>query len=914
MLVDETGSSTAATVSWSSDNTWETAIVDQPGDYRMMKGYLDTGNRTTTTVTVSGLPSNAAGYNVYVYADGSNGSASRTGIYQISGTGITTTSISLTDAANTNFSGTYSQANNSAGNYVVFTINATSFTISATPGASTDGYQRAPVNGIQIVPLGRPTPDFTLSAAPSSQSVIPGGSTSYTVSTGVLNGFSGSVSLSVSGLPAGATVSFSPSSPVAAGSSSTLTITTTASTPISNSTLTITGTSGSLTHTATVTLNVTSSSGSSGNVISIDFVGSDVPMASTEIAGVIAKPNWNNAGGASSSAPLLVDETGSSTATTVSWSSNGTWETPIVDQPGDYRMMKGYLDTANTATTTVTVSGLPSNASGYNVYVYADGSNGSASRTGIYQISGTGITTTSISLTDAANTNFSGTYSQANNSAGNYVVFTINATSFTISATPGASTDGYQRAPVNGIQIVPLGRPTPDFTLSAAPSSQSVIPGGSTSYTVSTGVLNGFSGSVSLSVSGLPAGATISFSPSSPVAAGSSSTLTITTTASTPISNSTLTITGTSGSLTHTATVTLSVAAHGEWAWMSGSSGVNQSGTYGTLGTPALANVPGGRGNGVSWTDTSGNLWLFGGEGFDSTGAPGFLQDLWRYNIGTGEWTWMGGSTVINQNGTYGTLGTPAPANVPGARNEDVSWTDTSGNLWLFGGSGFDSTEVVTSDLNDLWRYNLSSGQWTWMSGSNVGNQKGKYGTLGTPAPANVPGGRLGAVSWTDTSGNLWLFGGVGFDSAGTSGDMNDLWRYNISIGQWTWMSGSNVVGQTGTYGTLGTPAPGNVPGARDNAVSWTDASGNLWLFGGVNFDTTRDMNDLWMYSISSGQWTWMSGSNVVNQIGTYGTQGTPAPANIPGARDLMSVGLICLEISGSSEGMVSIRPGQPAG
>ena len=41
-----------------------------------------------------------------------------------------------------------------------------------------------------------------------------------------------------------------------------------------------------------------------GNVISIDFVGSDVPMASTEIAGVVAKPNWNNASGASSSAPL----------------------------------------------------------------------------------------------------------------------------------------------------------------------------------------------------------------------------------------------------------------------------------------------------------------------------------------------------------------------------------------------------------------------------------------------------------------------------------------------------------------------------------------------------------------------------------------------------------------------------------
>ena len=150
--------------------------------------------------------------------------------------------------------------------------------------------------------------DFTLSAAPSAQSVNPGGSTSYTVSAGALNGFSGSVSLSASGLPAGATASFNPSS-VATGASSTLTITTTGSTPVGSSTLTITGTSSSLTHTATVALNVTSSSGSSGKVISIDFVGQDVPMAATEVAGTVAKANWTNASGASSSAPLaLVDE------------------------------------------------------------------------------------------------------------------------------------------------------------------------------------------------------------------------------------------------------------------------------------------------------------------------------------------------------------------------------------------------------------------------------------------------------------------------------------------------------------------------------------------------------------------------------------------------------------------------------
>ncbi|MGA7590863.1 MAG: hypothetical protein WBW02_10155, partial [Candidatus Sulfotelmatobacter sp.] len=62
------------------------------------------------------------------------------------------TSVNLTDEPEAYFSGTFTQANNSAGNYVLFTITATGFTITATPGASTDADPRAPVNAIQIVP------------------------------------------------------------------------------------------------------------------------------------------------------------------------------------------------------------------------------------------------------------------------------------------------------------------------------------------------------------------------------------------------------------------------------------------------------------------------------------------------------------------------------------------------------------------------------------------------------------------------------------------------------------------------------------------------------------------------------------------------------------------------------------------
>jgi hypothetical protein len=102
---------------------------------------------------VAGLPASSTGYDIYVYTDGDNETATVTGTYQLSGSGITTTSFTATDLPNTNFSGTFQQAINSAGNYVKFTaIQATAFTITAIPTTASDGVLRAPVNGIQIVP------------------------------------------------------------------------------------------------------------------------------------------------------------------------------------------------------------------------------------------------------------------------------------------------------------------------------------------------------------------------------------------------------------------------------------------------------------------------------------------------------------------------------------------------------------------------------------------------------------------------------------------------------------------------------------------------------------------------------------------------------------------------------------------
>ncbi len=179
-------------------------------------------------------------------------------------------------------------------------------------------------------------------------------------------------------------------------------------------------------------------------------------MGPSEMAGVVSKANWNNAAGAVRSAPLpLIDEAGTNTNATMVWNANNTWATPITDQPGNRRMMKGYLDTSATSVTTIAVTGLDNRD--YDVYVYADGDNRTFTRSAVYTVSGPGIATTTVTLIDQANTNFAGALIPANNSAGNYIRLSVTGTAFTLTAAPLTGGNATLRAPVNAMQIVPKG-------------------------------------------------------------------------------------------------------------------------------------------------------------------------------------------------------------------------------------------------------------------------------------------------------------------------------------------------------------------------------------------------------------------------------------------------------------------------
>ncbi len=113
---------------------------------------------------------------------------------------------------------------------------------------------------------------------------------------------------------------------------------------------------------------------------------------------------------------------------------------------------------------------------------------------------------------------------------------------------------------------------------------------------------------------------------------------------------------------------------------------------------------------------------------------------------------------------------------MPGAREGASNWIDASGNLWLFGGQGANSTGSAQF-LNDMWEYDPSTGEWNFLSGSATADAIAAYGTEGTASRNNVPGARASTASWTDPSGNFWLFGGVGLNPNANAGELNDLWK-----------------------------------------------------------------------------------------------------------------------------------------
>lgn len=163
----------------------------------------------------------------------------------------------------------------------------------------------------------------------------------------------------------------------------------------------------------------------------------------------------------------------------------------------------------------------------------------------------------------------------------------------------------------NGMAMSGGGPAVSDFSIAVTPSSSSVVAGGGASATVKTTTVSGATEGVTLSASGLPAGATATFSPTS-VTSGSSATLSISTSVSTPKGSYLVTVTGSAVSGRHTASYTLTV------------------GTTATCSGQKLAN-PGFESGNASWSGTGGVI----GQNAPTQPTHSGTWDAWLDGYGT---------------------------------------------------------------------------------------------------------------------------------------------------------------------------------------------------------------------------------------------------------------------------------------
>lgn len=461
-------------------------------------------------------------------------------------------------------------------------------------------------------------PNFAMSVSPASLSVAQGSSGSTTVSTTVSGGFNSAVALSASGLPAGVTATFSPTSIAAPGSgSSTLTLSASSTAAIGTSTITITASGGTVTHTSSLTLTVPQT-----NILGIvppdhvvivieenhsfsSIIGSSSAPFINSLAqqGALftqsfavehpSQPNYldlfsgANQGVTDDTCPHtftvenLATELTAAGETFTGFSEDLPSAGSTVCTSGAYaRKHAPWTNFTNVpATSNLSFSSFPTDFTTLPTVSIIDPNLNDDMHDGTIMQADTWLQQNLSGYIQFAQTHNSLliiTWDEDDNASGNQIPtifvgpmvkqgqFAETINHFNVLRT---LEDLYGLTHVgSAATATPISdvwkQATPDFSVTASPSLLSVTQGSSTTSTISTTVSGGFNSAVALSASGLPAGVTASFSPASIAAPGSgSSTLTLTASSTATTGAVNVTVTATGGTVTHTTVISLTVNA-----------------------------------------------------------------------------------------------------------------------------------------------------------------------------------------------------------------------------------------------------------------------------------------------------------------------------------------------------------------
>ncbi len=364
---------------------------------------------------------------------------------------------------------------------------------------------------------------------------------------------------------------------------------------------------------------------------------------------------------------------------------------------------------------------------------------------------------------------------------------------------------------------------------------------------------------------------------------------------------------------------------HSEWTWLLGSNIGNQP-TYlreqtpDTIGDAAsdatgntesrLQDYPGGRQGAAFWIDHAGIGWMFGGKGFDEHKSDfgRAVQDFWKFDILKKRWSAI---TLSSSSGKPGPRHKAAacgvhnlavvlfggendfgrmkndtwifdvpneswlplfPSKVPVGRKDAAVWCNKT-SLVLFGGQG-----ESNAMFEDMWAFSLWHFTWDKLK----------------PQGTTVPVGRSGAITWTTSSGILYMYGGQHVDKEEYGlkfSLLSDLWLFSAKNQSWNLIHLNTSSTKFAVYGIRGATSASNTPGARMHSASWI-VDNNLWLYGGVGCasgdpkcQSHSTLADLWMFNTDTSQWTWQGGSQQTDAIPEYGDKGHSSKNNSPGSR-----------------------------
>jgi hypothetical protein len=395
-------------------------------------------------------------------------------------------------------------------------------------------------------------PSYTLVATSGTLSVTQGSTATDTVTVTPANGFTGSVTLTATGLPTGVTASFG-TNPATGASGITFTATNTATT--GTSTVTITGTSGTLTASTTIALTVNAAP-------SFTLAPTSATVSVIQGASVTDTINVTGANGFTGSVTLTA--TGLPSGVTASFGTNPATGSSVLTLTAS--------STVTTGTATITISGTSGNLTASTTLALTVNLPPSftlaptaatvsvvqgASATDTINVTAANGFTGSVTLT-ATGLPSGVTASFGTNPATGSSVLTLTASSTAATGTATVTISGTSGTLTASTTVSVTVTPAPSFTLAPTAASVSVVQGATATDTVNVSGLNGFTGSVMLAATGLPTGVTASFG-TNPATGPSVLTLTASSTAAT--GTTTVTITGTSGGLTASTTVSVTVTA-----------------------------------------------------------------------------------------------------------------------------------------------------------------------------------------------------------------------------------------------------------------------------------------------------------------------------------------------------------------